>query len=157
MRPEIWREDERLPVLCPGCGALNRVDARRSQEARPLCGRCHQPLEPRAPGYPIPIQDADFESQVTRAGLPVLVDFWAEWCGPCRALEPVIEQFARQNAGRVRVVKVNLDRSPYSARKYGVRAVPTLILFRGLEAGRLTGAVSLETLQAFVDRFVPRE
>lgn len=140
-----------MEVVCGHCGAVNRVDPAREG---PKCGRCKEALEPRAPGYPVPADDQTFDDRVIRAGLPVLVDFAATWCGPCKQMEPVLEQFAREVAGKVRVVKVDIDKSRFTAQKYAIRAVPTLVLFRGLEAGRLPGAVPLEGLRSFVGRYV---
>ncbi|MBI3928124.1 MAG: thioredoxin fold domain-containing protein [Armatimonadetes bacterium] len=143
---------EKIQVLCPGCGAVNRVDLERAKSARPVCGRCKGELEPRAPGYPLPITDADFDSMVVRAGMPTLVDFWAPWCGPCRKLEPELEELARQEAGRLRVCKLNTEENPFTPQKYGIRGIPALILFRGIEVERRSGYAPLPDLKRFVER-----
>lgn len=142
----------KVKVLCPACKALNAVDPERA--GQPVCGRCKAQLEPRAPGYPLAVTDASFESEVARAGLPVVVDFWAPWCGPCRAMEPAVEEVAQRLAGKVRVAKLNTEENPNTARRYGIRAIPTLILFRGIEAGRLQGMASAQQIEEFVARYV---
>jgi thioredoxin 1 len=76
------------------------------------------------------VSDADFEAEVLQAGGPVLVDFWAEWCGPCKQLSPLVDEIAQEMAGKVKVVKVNIDESPEAPTKYGVRGIPTLMIFR---------------------------
>jgi thioredoxin 2 len=144
-----------IPVLCPACHAVNRVDIERPEQ--PVCGRCKATLEPRAPGYPLEADDRSFESSVCRAGLPVLVDFWATWCGPCHQFDPILKDFAAEYAGKIRVVKVNFDKARMTVRKYGVQAIPCLILFRGIEAGRVSGALPPEALRKFVGRFVAAE
>ena len=89
----------------------------------------------------------DFDRVVLKSKTPVLVDFWAEWCGPCRALAPIVEAVAKQYAGAVRVVKLNVDDSPAVAQRYGIQGIPTLILFQdGEEKDRIIGAVSIETI-----------
>lgn len=98
------------------------------------------------------VNDLTFETEVEKAEMPVLVDFFAEWCGPCKMLGPVVEEMAEQYAGKIKVVKVNVDDSPESARKYGVRGIPTLIVFKNGEAGATkVGALTKSQLISFID------
>lgn len=98
-------------------------------------------------GKPFPVDDQTFEQEVLRSDTPVLVDFWAAWCGPCRMVAPVVEQIAEEKGEKLRVVKLDVDANPMSAGRYGVRAIPTLILFKGgREAERLVGYMPKEKL-----------
>jgi thioredoxin 1 len=101
---------------------------------------------------PDAVTDTSFESEVLKNDLPVLVDFWAPWCGPCRAIAPVLEELAKEYDQQVRVVKMNVDENPSTPSKYGIRAIPTLILFKnGDVAGQVTGAVSKSNLKEMID------
>jgi thioredoxin 1 len=106
-------------------------------------------------GQVIEVGDANFESEVLQSERPVLVDFWAEWCAPCRMIAPTIERLAGQYAGRARMVKVNVDESPATAQRYGIRGMPTLILFSGgKEAERVVGAVGADALGRVIEKHV---
>jgi thioredoxin 2 len=131
--------DDQL-IRCPSCGATNRVPrARLRRGERPVCGRCKTPL---AATGPVTVTDANFVSEVEAAGLPVLLDLWAAWCGPCRMIAPVIEQLAAELAGRVKVGKLNVDENPQTAARFGVRSIPTLLVLKdGREVDRLVGAL----------------
>ena len=110
-------------VECPQCGARNRI---HSGESRlPVCGRCKASLPWIVAGT-----DATFGEEIA-GSLPVLVDFWAEWCGPCRAISPVLEQLARDQAGKLKIVKINVDQNPVTAGAYRVQSIPTMMLFKG--------------------------
>lgn len=101
---------------------------------------------------PDAVTDTSFDSEVLKNDLPVLVDFWAPWCGPCRAIAPVLEELAKEYDQQVRVVKMNVDENPSTPSKYGIRAIPTLILFKnGDVAGQVTGAVSKSNLKEMID------
>jgi thioredoxin 2 len=125
-------------VGCPHCGTTNRVPAARLAQD-PVCGRCGQAL---LAGEPVELGDASFDKVVAATELPVLVDFWAPWCGPCRMMAPAFEQAAAQLKGRALLVKVNSDDNPGLAQRYGIRSIPTLVrLQQGREVQRQTGAL----------------
>ena len=124
-------------VACPHCGATNRVPTARLGED-PVCGRCGQAL---LDGRPVELSDADFDKVVAASDLPVVVDFWAPWCGPCRQMAPQFEQAARALKGKALLVKVNSDDNPRSAARFGIRSIPTLVrLEHGREVARVAGA-----------------
>jgi thioredoxin 2 len=127
----------RTHVACVHCGATNRIPADRLGDD-PVCGRCAQPL---LSGKPVELSDADFEQVVAASDLPVVVDFWAPWCGPCRQMAPQFEQAAGTLKGRALLVKVNSDDNPRTASRFGIRSIPTLVkLRRGEEVARVAGA-----------------
>ncbi|MBI1848031.1 MAG: thioredoxin [Candidatus Rokubacteria bacterium] len=136
-----------MDIRCPACGATNRVpDERRGQPAR--CGKCHAPLavtgadaDAGATARPIAVSDADFDASVITSPVPVLLDCWADWCGPCHMLAPTIDALARDYAGRVRVAKLDVDANPRTAGMLGVQGIPALFFFRdGRVVDRLVGA-----------------
>ncbi len=127
-------------VVCPGCGAKNRIPVDRLTD-RPDCGRCGQPL---LDGRPVDLDDARFDAVVQGSELPVLVDFWAPWCGPCRAMAPQFEQAAQQLRGRALLIKVNSDDNPRLSARFAIRSIPTLVrLDGGREVSRRAGALPL--------------
>ena len=133
-----------VQVACPACLAPNRVPAARMGED-PKCGKCGAAL---LDGAPAELREDQFEPFVQRTELPVLVDFWAPWCGPCRAMAPHFERAARSLKDRVRLVKVNTEDAPGLAARYNIRAIPTLVLFRnGVEQKRVSGALEAGALE----------
>src|ERR1700751_2927430 len=131
-------------VRCGHCGQANRVPAAAAGTAR--CGQCHQALP-----WIADADDTTFRGVVQAAKIPVIVDLWAPWCGPCRMVSPALEQLARDLAGKVKLVKVNVDTSPQISQRFEVQAIPTLlVLRRGQVAARQTGAVPLAALRTWV-------
>ena len=132
-----------LTIRCPNCQTKNRVPADRIHEG-PKCGKCHMPLPTggRSSGKPLTVTDATFRSEVLEANRPVLMDCWADWCGPCRMVGPVIEELASEWRGRIVVAKLNTDENPKTAATYGIRSIPTLLVFeRGQLRDTIVGAV----------------
>ena len=126
-------------VVCAGCGAKNRIAAARLGD-RPVCGRCGESL---LDDQPVELTDANFDAVTAGTELPVLVDFWAPWCGPCRAMAPQFEQAAQTLRGRALLAKVNSDDNPAVSARFGIRSIPTLVrLQRGREVTRQSGAVA---------------
>ena len=125
-------------VACAHCGAVNRLPTQRLGD-NPDCGRCHRPL---LDGQPVELDDRRFDDFVRQTTLPVLVDFWAPWCGPCRQMAPHFEAAARQLKGRAVLVKVNSDDSPEASARFAIRSIPTLVRLQGgVEVRRQSGAV----------------
>ncbi|QID18167.1 thioredoxin TrxC [Nitrogeniibacter mangrovi] len=136
-----------VQVACPACGGINRLPEARLGE-RPNCGRCHQPL---FTGQPIAADADTFERHVGRGDLPVLVDFWAPWCGPCRMMAPAFDAAARTLSPDVRLLKVNTEEQQALAARYAIRSIPTLILFEnGREKARSSGAMNESQLVHWV-------
>jgi thioredoxin len=126
-------------IRCLACGALNRVaDQRLQQGLAPVCGKCKSPLPVST--QPVVVTDANFRDEVVRSSLPVLLDLWAAWCGPCRMMEPTINELAAELTGRMRVGKLNIDENPQTAERINVRGIPTLLVFKdGREVDRIIG------------------
>ena len=133
-------------IACPHCHATNRVPSQRLGDD-PVCGRCGRAL---LDGRPLELSDADFDPVVAASGLPVVVDFWAPWCGPCQQMAPQFEQAARTLKGRVLLAKVNSDDNPRTASRFGIRSIPTLVkLQQGNEVARVAGARSAGQIVQF--------
>ena len=130
-------------ITCPVCGTKNRVPRNRLREG-PKCGRCRSILPGMGPvtDHPLQVTDQTFQAEVLSSTLPVLLDCWAPWCGPCKMVSPILDEFASTMASRLRVAKLNVDENPGTASRYSVQSIPTLILFRdGQEIDRLLGAL----------------
>lgn len=139
-------------VKCASCGAKNRVDISKSASA--VCGRCRKPLR-AAPKGPVIVTDSNFGDTVGKAGLPVLLDLWADWCGPCRMIAPVVEKLSKELAGKAVVGKLDVDRNPSTAARFGVQSIPTLLILKeGKEVDRLVGLQSREAILNRLSRFI---
>jgi len=128
-------------VACPTCGAKNRVDPTRQA----VCGKCKSPLT--ADASPLIVTDQNFAAEIERSPLPVLVDFLAAWCGPCRMVAPVVEQLAKELSGKVRVGKLDVDANQETAGRFRVQSIPSLLIFKdGKEVDRIVGVQSKEAI-----------
>ena len=131
---------EPLLIRCENCGATNRVPPERLRDgAEPICGRCKKNLSLHP--HPMAVNDNTFAQEVEGSPLPVLVDMWAPWCGPCRSVAPVMEDLARDFTGRLRVAKLNVDDNPITANRFRIQSLPSLLVFKnGQEVDRIIGA-----------------
>ncbi|MFJ6158063.1 thioredoxin [Pseudarthrobacter sp. NPDC092184] len=132
-------------TTCPACGKTNRVPAQAA--GRPRCGNCKADLP-----WIVAAADGDFAAVAEQSPVPVLVDFWAAWCGPCRMVSPVLDKIARERPGRIKLVKVDVDKSPGLSRRFDVQAIPTLmVMVDGKVAARQAGAAPAEVLRSWLD------
>jgi thioredoxin 2 len=138
---------ESIHVVCPACSAVNRIPAARLAE-KPSCGKCRQPL---FIGRPVELTDQSFETQVSRSDIPVVVDFWAPWCGPCKVMAPAFELAAAQLEPKFRLAKLNTDQQQATAARFRIQSIPTLALFQnGREVARQPGAMGTADIVRWV-------
>lgn len=150
-----------MPIItCPNCGARNRVDDNRTRTQQPVCGRCGTKLSITAApggtsggGKPLEVTDATFDTLVRQAGVPVLVDCWAPWCGPCRMIAPTMDQLAAESNGRYLIAKLNTDDNRRVAGEYRIDAIPTMLIFhRGQLVDRIVGLQPKQAILARLER-----
>lgn len=135
-------------IVCPHCDAVNRVPSQRISE-NPVCGKCKHPL---FSGRPVALTDANFDRHLTRSDLPLVVDFWAPWCGPCKMMAPAYEQAASQVEPRARLAKVDTEQNQMLAQRFAIRSIPTLAVFRnGQQVASQPGAMSLPQLVQWIN------
>ena len=141
-------------VTCPKCGAKNRIPHSRSHE-RAICGRCREPLSGSRDAGPVEVSDRTFQEEVLSNPYPVLLDCWAPWCGPCRAVAPALEQLARDYQGRVKIAKLNVDENPMTASRFQIQSIPTMLLFKnGVQVDRLVGALPKQEIERHMQRLL---
>jgi thioredoxin 2 len=149
--------DGSVHIVCPHCDTINRVPRDRLAShdvGGGRCGKCHQAL---FDGHPVALDTARFERHLAKSGVPLLVDFWAPWCGPCKMMAPEFERAAAAIEPRARLVKVNVDEEPALAQRFQVRSIPTLLLaLHGRELARAAGARSASQLAEWVERELSR-
>ncbi|MGH9387497.1 MAG: thioredoxin [Vicinamibacterales bacterium] len=145
----LQTDDRGVIVTCPSCGTKNRLAFDRLGQ-RTRCGKCHTDVALAATPHEVD-SPQQFDALVARSAVPILVDFWAPWCGPCRMVAPQVEQVAQRNASRLLVVKINTDEVNDLASRLGIQGIPTLAVFaRGREAARTSGAMPADRIEAFV-------
>ncbi len=145
--PDTATATKHITLRCQFCGTWNRVDAARAAD-RPKCGQCSRPL---LLDRPWPLNDESFERTVAETEVPIIVDVYADWCGPCKMMAPHVDTLAAKLQGKVLVAKLNSDLSPVTAQRFDIRGIPTVLVFRGGQvAKRQTGAVGLAQLEALV-------
>jgi thioredoxin 2 len=138
---------EPVNLVCGHCDSVVRVPNDRLSQ-QPRCPKCHNPL---FAGRPVELLEANFDKHIGRSGIPVVVDFWAPWCGPCKMMAPYFEQAARDFEPKIRLAKVNSDEAPNLSARFGIRGIPTLIAFReGREIARQSGAMDLHSLKSWI-------
>ena len=139
--------DKYSHIVCPHCAAVNRIPAQRIDQG-PKCGKCHKPL---FTAHPVELTSANFQQHITRNDIPVLVDFWAPWCGPCKMMAPAFEQAAGELEPKVRLAKLNTETEQAIGAQYSIRSIPTLALFKnGQELARQPGAMGAADIVRWV-------
>src|SRR5688572_21776697 len=139
----------KVTVACPFCGRLNRVNLARAAD-RPKCGECSRPIPL---DRPVSLSDADFDRVIADAQVPVLVDFYADWCGPCKMVAPIMDELARSRLGSVLVAKLDTDRNQQTAQRFQISSIPTVMVFKdGKVAAKQVGALPRPGYESLIDR-----
>lgn len=142
-----------IVIACPNCGTKNRVLIDKNQMRYAICGKCGKSLPPQI--LPVTVTDSNFAALIEKSPLPVLLDFWAAWCEPCRTIAPVIEELAKELSEKVCVGKLDVDRNPLTAARFQVRGIPTLLILKeGREADRIVGVLSKEAILRRLKPFI---
>jgi thioredoxin 2 len=145
--------ENQLHAVCASCNAVNRIPVQRDGKEI-NCGKCHLPLFGSAP---LSVDQAAFSTQISKSDVPVVVDFWAPWCGPCKAMTPAFAQVSARMDSRARFIKVNTDEEQALGAQYGIRSIPTLAIFQsGKEIARISGAMPAASLEQWVDGHIGR-
>jgi thioredoxin 2 len=138
---------DQIHIVCPHCQGINRIPAARLSD-HPKCGKCSQPL---FQGRPLEVDEAAFQRQIIRSDVPLLVDFWAEWCGPCKMMAPMFAQAATELEPQVRLLKVDTEKNQNLAAQFDIRSIPTIAIFKGgKEVARQAGAMQASQLLQWV-------
>ena len=134
-------------IVCPNCGGINRVPAERLND-KPACGKCHKSV---LDGLPVNLGSQDFDRFISKNDLPVVVDFWAAWCGPCKMMAPAFSQLASEMSSQIRFAKVNTEQAQDISARFNIRSIPTMILFKnGKEVDRVSGALDLSGMKQWL-------
>jgi thioredoxin 2 len=144
----VTEAESPVTVRCAFCDTLNRVDLARAAD-RPTCGECGKPI---LLDRPLKVSEDDFAKTVEGSDAPVLVDFYADWCGPCRMVAPFVDQIARANVGKLLVAKVDTDKAPNVAMRFGIRSIPTIIVFKGGKEVERSVGFEPQRLEALIAR-----
>ncbi len=146
--------ENQLIIRCTKCGAKNRVPENRISES-PKCGKCGTPLRLEVFDAPVNVTDANFDRAVMKSSVPVLVDCWAPWCGPCRAVAPILDDLAKIYRGRLKIAKINMDENPGTGSKYRIQSIPTMLFVKnGNLIDQVTGALPKEALEVRIKSFI---
>ncbi|MBI5488093.1 MAG: thioredoxin TrxC [Deltaproteobacteria bacterium] len=149
MEQQTTQTVDKVEYPCAACGTRNRFPRARAKDD-PKCGKCGEKIFPRRV---VDVVDATYRPEVEDCPIPVLVDFWAPWCGPCKISGPILERIAAERAGKLKIVRINVDENPRSAARFGVQSIPTMIVCRGpLQIDEVRGAIPKAALDARLDR-----